>query len=463
MNFTTLHPPLIADPDPSFLHKLAEDIGATLAPPVTVATSKALEDQLEHGRYVFSGIFVNLDIAREDTIEVLSKIRRTRPSTPIYLITSKDSALSPLSKEQLNLLTVRERMPKPFSYMQVLKRVTAAQTPESQQIQYIDETSESGRVEIAHLESEFIPILTSQFLAGVPSHFNLYIRLSEKRFIKILREGDSLGHDRLEFYRKKTIEHFYIRRNSFEKFHRQCHEILMCILENPNVGASEKTHLTLAHGKQVMAFLRSKKVSPASIKYAQDFVDSVLKLTTVLKLEEIPDIKNHLRNPDFRDHASTGTLISAIIGGRLGFRGEKMLSLLGAASFLHDIGLPLSDIKFLEGNEAAMNTDELKAYRDHPTRGAEILTNLGSIDPLAIQAVAQHHERRNRKGFPELLGAGQINLISEVVGISDEFMHVLSRCSGSSNHDPIREMEENSFDGFSAQVIDAFKQCFGRI
>jgi len=465
MNFATLHPPLIADPDPSFLRKLAEDTGATLAPPITVATEKALEDQLDHGRHVFSGIFVNLDLAGEETVGVLSKIRRTRPSTPIYLISGESSAAAPLTSQQLESLTVQERIAKPFNYMQILKRVTSAQTPESQQIQYLDESSEGARIEVANADKEFIQVFTSQFLPGAPSHFDIYIRLTETRFIKILREGDALGHDRLEFYRKKSIEHFYIRQSTYEDFLRNCRATLLDTLETPDFSAGEKIRVTLQHGNQVMAFLQSRKIPPSAFQHAQEFVDSVLKLLDVLKLKDIAEIRAQLKDPVFQDHASASTLIGAMIGSRLGLRGEKMLSLLGISSFLHDIAIPLDNPKFLENDERSMNEAELKVFHEHPTQGAAMLKKLGRFEPIAIQAVAQHHERRNRKGFPEHLGAGQISLISEVVGISDELLVRISRCSSATHpadRDPVREMEMDSFNGFSAPVIDAFRQCFGR-
>jgi response regulator RpfG family c-di-GMP phosphodiesterase len=462
MNFATLHPPLIADPDPTFLQKLSDDQGATLAPPITVATAKALEDQLEHGRYVFSGIFINLEIAGKNASELLSKIRKTRPSTPIYLISSQPSKLTALTREQLRSLTVEERLTKPFNYMQVLKRVTAAQTPESQQIQYSDDKVENGRIEATSAESEYIPVLTSKFLAGSPSHFSLYIRLADDRFIKILREGDALGHDRLEFYRNKSIEQFYIRKNSFDRFLKHCHSTLMSVLADPSVGLKEKTQLTLNHGQQVMTYLKARNISPAAMKHAQDFVSSVLKLTELIELEKNVDLKKLLSDPEFRDHSSTTTLVSGLIGSKLGLRGEKMISLLGAASFLHDIGIPSADIKFIENDTSAMNPEELALYHAHPTHGAEIIRSLGSVEPIAIQAIAQHHERRNRRGFPEQLGIGQINLIAEIVGISDEWIRTISLCSRSEGRDPLKEIEESSFDGFSAQVVQAFKDCFGR-
>jgi response regulator RpfG family c-di-GMP phosphodiesterase len=463
MNFTTLHPPLIADPDPQFLLKLAGDTGASLSPPVTVTTCKALEDQLDHGRYVFSGIFVNLAIAGKDTVKILTKIRRTRPSTPIFLICEESAASpEPIPREFLKFLTVHEQIFKPLTYMQVLKRANSAQMPEAQHIQHLEEASVSGNVEIAGNDNEYLPVLTSQFLAGSPSHFSLYIRLSEKRFIKILRRGDTLGHDRLEFYRKKAIEQFYIQRCEYESFLDYCSENLQEILNNPKIGAREKTRLTIQHGKQVMAYLQSRRIAPQMIRHAQEFVSTVHKLTETLKLEEIADLKNQLQDPAFRDHASACTLITALLSHRLGLRGEKMTLLVGTASFLHDIGLPHpTSPKFLDGDVKSMSEDELRIYHEHPTRGAEMLKKLGKLEPLAIQAIAQHHERRDRKGFPGQLGAGQINLISEVVGISDEFMQQVSRCSKLEKLDPVRQMEENCFDGFSASVIETFRKCFG--
>jgi len=74
--------------------------------------------------------------------------------------------------------------------------------------------------------------------------------------------------------------------------------------------------------------------------------------------------------------------------------------------------------------------------------------------------VAQHHERRNKLGFPRRTGAGVVNRIAEIVGISDEFARLLQRATQDPRVNPFQIMEVDIFQGFSFPVVEAFRKAF---
>jgi HD-GYP domain-containing protein (c-di-GMP phosphodiesterase class II) len=88
-----------------------------------------------------------------------------------------------------------------------------------------------------------------------------------------------------------------------------------------------------------------------------------------------------------------------------------------------------------------------------------MLRQIRGVEPVVIQAVEQHHERRSRKGFPYRLGSGNINRVSEIIGISDEFVHLIGKCKVDGS-DPFKLMESTVFHGFSSPVITAFQMIF---
>ena len=125
------------------------------------------------------------------------------------------------------------------------------------------------------------------------------------------------------------------------------------------------------------------------------------------------------------------------------------------AALLHDIGLYCLPDDLIDRDEATMS-HERQLYESHPRHAAELLRELGGIDHVVIQAVFQHHERRDGSGYPIGLGPGQIGRVGEIVGIADEFIRLLV----ASKRDPklriFEQMKLRVFDGFSADVVNAF-------
>ena len=82
------------------------------------------------------------------------------------------------------------------------------------------------------------------------------------------------------------------------------------------------------------------------------------------------------------------------------------------------------------------------------------------MNPAIAQAVAQHHVRRNKKGFPALGSAMKMNRIAEIVGVADEFVRLIGKAESDPSIDPIRVMESEHLPNFSRQMIVAFQAAF---
>ena len=64
------------------------------------------------------------------------------------------------------------------------------------------------------------------------------------------------------------------------------------------------------------------------------------------------------------------------------------------------------------------------------------------------------------EGFPSRLGAGQINRVAEIVGISEKFVQLIHQAYSDSKVNPLKLMEKRVFPWFSAEVVAAFRALF---
>jgi HD-GYP domain-containing protein (c-di-GMP phosphodiesterase class II) len=98
-------------------------------------------------------------------------------------------------------------------------------------------------------------------------------------------------------------------------------------------------------------------------------------------------------------HALHCAKVGLLMARRLGWDEPRTLTLLKAALTMNIATL---DLQGRLATQGIGPTDSQRAeIRAHPARGVEMLRAAGVDDPLWLETVAQHHERRDGSGYPE--------------------------------------------------------------
>ena len=116
---------------------------------------------------------------------------------------------------------------------------------------------------------------------------------------------------------------------------------------------------------------------------------------------------------------------------------DKEMSILYAASYLHDMGkIGIPDSILLKPSR--LTDEEFEIIKTHPELGERIMREIPS--PLAKKAakvIRHHHEHFNGNGYPEGLSGDDIPFLSRVVFIADSYDGIISPRSyhGARTHD----------------------------
>ncbi|MBN2119705.1 MAG: HD domain-containing protein [Candidatus Omnitrophica bacterium] len=135
---------------------------------------------------------------------------------------------------------------------------------------------------------------------------------------------------------------------------------------------------------------------------------------------------------------------------------------LGAAGFLHDIGmrryLPIASLP------QRLSISDFRKIKDHPLQGSEALKKIRlDIDVSILAALEQEHERFNGLGYPRGLKAEQINDFARIVGLAD----VYEALTHKRPYRPAHTAKEcikiilNNKESFSKKVIKALLEKVG--
>ncbi len=142
---------------------------------------------------------------------------------------------------------------------------------------------------------------------------------------------------------------------------------------------------------------------------------------------------------------------------------DKMLSNLGKAAQLHDIGkigVPDSVL-----NKVGRLTDEeYVQMKSHVDRGTDILKDFTLVEH-ATEGTRYHHERYDGRGYPDGLKGDEIPLFGRIIAVADAFDAMTSNRVYRNHMDTdyvMNEMQRGRGTQFDPVVLDAFMRLISK-
>jgi len=128
-----------------------------------------------------------------------------------------------------------------------------------------------------------------------------------------------------------------------------------------------------------------------------------------------------------------------------------------AGGILHDLGkVGIPDAVL--NKPAKLTHDEYEIIKTHPVVGRDLLRQ-HPLAPLALDAVAQHHERCDGTGYPCGLDGEETSLSARIVSIADAFDAMTSTRPyrrGMSVEKALAVLRENRQTQFDGELVDHF-------
>ncbi|MBI4925961.1 MAG: HD domain-containing protein [Bdellovibrio sp.] len=453
---------LIVDQDKKFLETIQQEHYSRQFKIKFAETGKEAQLFISAKKETLYGIFVNPQIASPSGLSVIKSALIHRPITPIYMLMDKETKLD-LSHSELKKIGVRSVLQKPIQLKDMVELLSPIliHFDSKAAIESAKNNRDQIGQEVLTSDPNFTPIRADDFLSGSKSFFDVYVRLSSGRYIKLLQAGDAFTPERLTTYLNKGITYFYIKKEIQQVYLKYCDHITTALLQRNNVSLEIKTSQTLNQGEETFKFFQNQGISEVNLQYATKFVKNVQDLTAQIGLQSEDTFQSLMNDIAAYEHAAGTSAIACLLLKELEIQMDQPVQIVGLASLLHDIGLCQLSENIRHEDENKMTKDELTQYRTHPGLGAKILSNIRGTHPTVLQAIEQHHMRINGKGFPDVKNNHKINKISEIVGISDEFQKIIQiNVESESQDNLLQQLERKIFPNFSRQIVYAFRSAF---
>jgi response regulator RpfG family c-di-GMP phosphodiesterase len=262
---------------------------------------------------------------------------------------------------------------------------------------------------------EYVKIRTKLLLSVCPLKADVYIRLSDKKFLKLFREGDRFEFADMEKYTvRKGIEYLYLKRGDTQEFiDKYNRDLEKMVAKTPTVSVEEMAQINDAIFETVQELGRSVGFT----KDVQVMAKHHMKMTVKAmgkspKLGNILARLNLFQGQYISAHSTLTSYLGCAIASHMEWASESTFQKITMASFLHDISLDNVDLAECEKVEdvraRGFGDAEEKEFREHPQKAAEVARTFHEVPPDVDVIIAQHHERPDGTGFPRKLSGPHI-------------------------------------------------------
>lgn len=240
-------------------------------------------------------------------------------------------------------------------------------------------------------------------------HYNntnsdLFIKLSEKKFVKIIKKDDLFDKEILTKYSNKNLEHFYILKNDFHSFLDNHLKTIRATLASKRLPVHDKIHLQ----KDLISFARDKVLELGIDEKVVKETDAVIhSVIDHIKCNgDIWDIfKSKFNQKNYIvDHSLLLSYLSSAVAYKMSWKVEATLKKLTIASLLHDITLKSSEFAKIttakELEECSFSDKEKQEIKRHPLAISNMVNTFKDTYPDIDSIILTHHEKPDGSGFP---------------------------------------------------------------
>jgi putative nucleotidyltransferase with HDIG domain len=410
---------LLVDIDVKFIESIKKEEKLLIDYPCLFAkTSTEAVKLLKQSRHNIRIIFISSTIGSSQGLEEFAKFRKYSPEVPVILISHKPE----FEPEALNEsdTVFNKILITPKSYVVLIREMDQLFQSKETWTE-VEASKEAKDVELQLSEEGYIPALMSEFILTPNSFFNVFVKIGQAKFIKILNAGDPLSEELIQTYQKKGMTHLHIPIDEHKKYIRFCEEMSKKTILNQNLGTIKKYSNVLNFGANIAQSLIHTGISQEKLDFANTFLSQSVTMIKGMRIKN-ESLKKFIASLELKEHTSTVSFLAGMIANEVGIESIKSIKLVGIAALLHDIGLYESDPNFEEHN-LDLNEEQQNNFDKHQKRGAQILRDNGGFDEVIYQAVENHHMRR--KGSDPARRLNNINMIAEIIGAADEIHNII--------------------------------------
>ncbi|MGE3262596.1 MAG: HD domain-containing phosphohydrolase [Bacteriovoracia bacterium] len=314
----------------------------------------------------------------------------------------------------------------------------AALVPEPLEIKVLVEKIEAliPREKQGGREQRYCRVATKTLLLSSEKYeVDLFIKLSEEKYVKAINVGDFFSPADYEKFSAKKVTFLYVRREDFLSLVDRWMKDLqkMSAAKPGEISLADALNVFSSIHSTVHAALGDEGFSPEIKKLTEASVNLAIRtIQDNPKLSELFDKLKENIVPYISAHSTALTFLSCRLASLIDWNSDTTFYKLSLAAYLHDITIEQDDwAKYstrLEILQSSLTESEVRKLFQHPATAAALVSEIEGIPGEVGFIIEQHHEATEGEGFPNGITHKDISPISALFIIA---------------HDAVSEMHRN--------------------
>lgn len=293
---------------------------------------------------------------------------------------------------------------------------------------------------------QYISMQIDGIMADNVAICDLFVQLSDHKYIQIIKKGNSLTDSVLENLRSKGVTNIYIHASEFDLFMNS----QLSSIRNSKRSTTPITNPALraiaSDLHNIWIEFEKAGINPLYVKHAK-----VISHEVIQSLRNKPDITHYLEQintlgPTEMRHGLSVMALAIMLAMSQGWVSGQVLEKIALGALVHDIGKTILPKDILMKKTENLSNDDQIILKSHVESGRMLLEKSSEFHSDVILMVFEHHEKADGSGYPQ--------------GIRDLKISPLGRVLACANA-LARKLKENGFpkkaESFS-KGVNAFLQ-----
>ncbi len=316
--------------------------------------------------------------------------------------------------------------------------------------------------QILHLKkSEFCQINADLLCRMSPLKGDVYIRLSDLKYVKLYKSGTVFSPADLEKIRQtQKVRTLFIKTSESADFIEKFKEELKHFVHEASPKELQladrlaEVHEVVHELAHKIGFTPEVQVLAAkTVKLGLKQIGDSPELSKILAASSVND-KNSISY-----HSVVLASTACALASLMQWPSESTFHKLVLAALFHDFTFSdpalakYSTLEELERDRALLGDAGYREVLNHPVKNVEIIKNLKEVPGDVAFLVFQHHERPDGSGFPNGLKTHQIMALSAVFIIAHELVESFLKLEGQFSLPDFLKQHEQIYDAGSFKKI----------
>lgn len=417
---------LVVDPNEEWLQSAATYLKENLYNIKTVTNGKDAQLALYNDK--FFAVVINWATKNHSCGQVLKFIKTNHPSQKVVVIVDDPELFDSVeaAEERLKKLGASEVAIKPFE-MSVVKVLLEGHQGLGDFLGNLPKRKgQSAEEEVDVKDDQFSQVRIGEFYSAPSVMFDIYVKLKDNHYVKILHAGDEFSKERIDTYKeKKKVEFLYFHKSDMRKFVQYNNHLAKKLINNERVPLDSKVKQLKNVTAQYVDQLFTEGVKPQVIEQGREVCENMYQL-----VEKQEDLYKLLRSyqdfdPNAFTHAFLVSMFSTAIIKQFDWQSKTTIETTAMACLFHDIGKLKLPPEFKGLRPADMTDEQLELYKTHPDLGVEVVEGNRTINNSIKQIILQHHEAYDGSGYPFGKKGSKILTLANIVCLADDFTHIM--------------------------------------